>query len=57
MIKKRDVIFDADDDEVRTNASQNRGTASLCTEEFFPRSQYMQIALSSYQQGGVGDRI
>jgi hypothetical protein len=25
MIKKGDVIFDADDDEVRTNASQNRG--------------------------------
>ncbi len=33
---------------------RTEGTASLCTEEFFLRSQYMHMALSSYQQGGVG---
>ncbi len=42
MKKKRDVIIDADDDnyEVRTNVSQNHVTATLCTEEFFFRTQY-----------------
>jgi hypothetical protein len=40
MLKKRDVENDAnDDDEVRTNASQNQATATLSTEEFFLRTQ------------------
>jgi hypothetical protein len=34
MMKKGDVIADADDDnEVRTSASQNHATAKLCTSE------------------------
>jgi hypothetical protein len=40
--KKEGVEDDADDDdEVRTNASQNRATATLCTEEFFLRTWYL----------------
>jgi hypothetical protein len=39
MLKKRDVENDANDDEVRTNASQNQATATLSTEEFFLRTQ------------------
>jgi hypothetical protein len=40
MMKKGDGIVDvADDDEVRTSASQNHVTAKLCTEEFFLRTQ------------------
>jgi hypothetical protein len=36
-MKKGDVIIDDDsnDDEVRTIASQNHATATLCTDEFF----------------------
>jgi hypothetical protein len=43
MMTKGDVIIDADDDdeEVRTSASQNRAIATLCTEEFFLRTQYI----------------
>jgi hypothetical protein len=41
MLKKGDVVDDADDDEVRTSAPQNRLTATLCTEEFFLRTQYI----------------
>jgi hypothetical protein len=40
MLKKADVIDDTDgDDEVRTSASQNRGIATMSTEEFFLRTQ------------------
>jgi anaerobic glycerol-3-phosphate dehydrogenase len=37
ITKKGDVVIDADntDDEVRTIASQNHATATLCTDEFF----------------------
>jgi hypothetical protein len=42
MLKKGDVEGDAyDDDEVRTSASQNCVTATLSTEEFFLRTQYL----------------
>jgi hypothetical protein len=43
-MKKGDVVIvahDDDDDEVRTSASQNYVKATLCTEEFFPRTQYI----------------
>ncbi len=37
-MKKGGVVDDADDDnEVRTSASQNHATATMCTEEFFLR--------------------
>jgi hypothetical protein len=39
MMKKGDVIDDAD--EVRTIESQNWAAATLCTEEFFLRTQYI----------------
>jgi hypothetical protein len=40
MLKKGDTVDDADnDDEVRM--SQNRVTATLCTEELFVRTQYI----------------
>jgi hypothetical protein len=40
MMKKGDGIVDVDDDdEVRTSASQNHVTATLCTEEIFLRTQ------------------
>jgi hypothetical protein len=43
MIKKGDVIVDADDDddEVRNSVSQNRVTATLCTEDFFLSTQHI----------------
>jgi hypothetical protein len=44
--KKGDVVSDADDDEVRTNASQNHVTATLCTEEFFLRAPYTYMYIS-----------
>jgi hypothetical protein len=45
MLKKGDVGDDADDDdnEVRNSASQNRVTATLSTDEFFFRTQYLQL--------------
>jgi hypothetical protein len=43
-LKKGDVYDDADDDdEVRTSALQKRATASLSTEEFFSRIQYLSL--------------
>jgi hypothetical protein len=59
MLKKGNVVSDAYDDyEVRTSASQNRVTATVCTEEFFLRTQYIYIALPSFKQrvGGGGGR-
>jgi hypothetical protein len=53
--EKGDVIVIADDDEVRTCVSQNRVTATLCMEELFLRTQYLYIALSSYQLGKNGE--
>jgi hypothetical protein len=42
MMKNGNVIDDAgDDDEVRTGASQNCATATLCAEEIFLRTQYI----------------
>jgi hypothetical protein len=42
MLKKGDVDDDVDDDdEVRTSAPQNRAAATLSTEEFFVRTQYL----------------
>ncbi len=42
MMKKVDVIADADDDdEVRTSVLQNYGTATLSYEEFFLRTQFL----------------
>jgi hypothetical protein len=40
MLKKGDDD-DEVNDEVRSNASQNRATVTLCTEEFFLRTQYL----------------
>jgi hypothetical protein len=48
-----DTDDDDDDDEVRTSVSQNHATATLITKEFFLRTQYVFIALPSYQQRGV----
>jgi hypothetical protein len=57
-MKKGDVVDDADDedadDEVRTSVSRNHVTATLCTEEFFPRNQYVLYSSLSYQQKDVG---
>ncbi len=41
------VVADDDDNEVGTSASENPATATLCTEEFFLRTQYMYICSSS----------
>jgi hypothetical protein len=50
MVKKGyDVAVD--DDALKTSVSQNRVTATLCTEELFLRTQYILIALSTYQTG------
>jgi hypothetical protein len=48
MIKKEDVVIADDaDDEVRTSVSQNHATATLYTEEFFLRTQYICTVLLS----------
>jgi hypothetical protein len=50
-----DVVDVADaDDEVRTSTSQYCVRATLCTEEFFFKSQFKYVTLPSYQQIGVG---
>ncbi len=56
MMKKRDVAVVADDgdDKVWTSASWNHATATLCTEEFFLRTQFICISLPLYQQKGMG---
>jgi hypothetical protein len=41
VLKKEDVIDDADDDAVRTSVSKNCATATLNTEEFFLRTWYL----------------
>ncbi len=44
MMKKGGAALVADDDdydEVRTSASQNCATATLCTEKFFLNAQYV----------------
>ncbi len=46
-------VADADD-EVRTSTSQYHVRATLCTKEFFFRTQYKYVTLPSYQQIGVG---
>jgi hypothetical protein len=43
------IIVAADDGEMRTSALQNYATATLCTEEFFLRTQYiLYVVLPSY---------
>jgi hypothetical protein len=44
MMKKRVVVSDADDYEVRIIVSQNCVTATLCTEEFFLRTHYLKLS-------------
>ncbi len=61
-LKKGDVYDDADDDdEVRTSALQKRATASLSTEEFFSRIQYLSlpshISREVWWEGGRGTEI
>ncbi len=51
MTKGEIVIYADDDDEVRTSASQNCVTATLCTWILPHDSVY--IALHPYKQGGV----
>jgi hypothetical protein len=41
MKKGDEVADDEDDDAVRTSVSQDRVTATLCTEELFLITQYM----------------
>jgi hypothetical protein len=40
-MKKGDDVADDDDDAVRTTLTQDRVTATLCTEELFLRTQYI----------------
>ncbi len=61
MMKKGDIVSDADDDdEVRTSVSENHATATLCTEEFFLRTRYTVYSsplISAERYGGGGGRI
>jgi hypothetical protein len=53
-MKKGDVVAVADDDdEVRTRASENHVTATLCTEEFFLGTHIS----SEVGGGGAGYRL
>ncbi len=56
-MKKGDVIVVAEDDDdvVRTSGSQNQATATLCTDEFFLRTKFIQLSLISAERcGGSG---
>jgi hypothetical protein len=59
MMKKGGVIDDADDDnEVRTSASQNHATETMCTEEFFLRRLGVYSSpLMSSEGVGRGEEI
>ncbi len=46
--KRDDVADDEDDHAVRTTVSEDRMTATLCTEELFLSTQY--IVLPAYQE-------
>jgi hypothetical protein len=39
-----DIAVDDDDDAGRTSVSQDRVTATLCTDELFIRTQYMSLS-------------
>jgi hypothetical protein len=54
MMKKGDVVVVADDDDdvVRTSASQNQATATLCADEFF-----LRLSLISEERCGGGQDI
>ncbi len=53
-----DVIVIADDDEVRSNASQNRVTATLCTGKFSSGlSTYSSLLISVSENVGGGEEI
>ncbi len=41
-----DVAVDEDDGAVRMSESQNRVTATLCSEEWFLRTQYKWLHIS-----------
>ncbi len=41
MMKKGIFVDEVDDDELRTSVSQDRVTQTLCSEELFPRIQYI----------------
>jgi hypothetical protein len=57
MKKGDDDVDDEDDYAVRTRVSQEQVTATLCTEELFPSTQYICLALPAYQgsNGGYTD--
>jgi hypothetical protein len=42
--KGDEVADDEDDDAVRTSMSQDRVTATLCTEELFVSPQYIKLS-------------
>jgi hypothetical protein len=48
--KGDDIADDEDDDVVRTSVSQDRVTATLCTDELFPQHK-VYMALFTYQKG------
>jgi hypothetical protein len=52
MLKKGDVNNDANDDEMRTSVSQNRGIATPSNEEFFLRTQYLRLPSHISREAG-----
>jgi hypothetical protein len=51
MKKGDDVTDDDDADMVRTSVSQDRVTATLCTEELLRKTQHIWIAFSTCLTG------
>jgi hypothetical protein len=54
MKKGDDVVDDEDDYAVRTRVSQEQVTATLCTEELLPSTQFICIPLPAYQEDQMG---
>jgi hypothetical protein len=56
MLKKGDYDHDEVDDEVSTTVSQSCATATLCTEEFFLRPQFLYLSALINREEWGGDR-
>ncbi len=52
MMNKGDVVVADDDDKLRTSASQNHVTTTLCTEEFFLSADMCEVGQFMYCTDG-----
>ncbi len=53
-MKKGVFVDEVDDDELKTSVSQDRVMLTLCSEELFPRIQYIKVSsnIRQVKRGG-----